>query len=271
MPNGFDSGGGFDFGGLFDGLLGALVAIIQAIIDFLNALVQALVQVLNFLFAGEQAIFGFSFKGLTDTLKGITHILDKIFKEYVLAALKHLWDLYQKLRRWLQKLKAWLDKFHALQRKYQLLALKRVINLIQRVRKVLVIFRLLHLKFATKLDHWLASIEGKIVTVMFAHARKTNEIIGWLNLILDPVRGLSHLPFFLAAGKSADSLLVIFTGRGLDFWYTQNTAAGLVLPAPITYKQHYNELQNNLATGGGDVGAWRANFSVWQDLMKQVK
>jgi len=188
MPNGDGGGGGFDFGGLFGGILDTLVAIIQAIIDFLNQLVQVLVQVLNFLFAGEQAIFGFSFKGLTDTLKGITHILDKIFKEYVLAALKHLWDLYQKIRRWVQKLKNWLDKFHALQRKYNVLALKRVINLIQRVRKVLVIFRLLHLKFATRLDHWLAGIEGTLIKREFEIAAKTNEIIGWINFIADPTK-----------------------------------------------------------------------------------
>ena len=43
MPNG--DGGGFDFGGIFDPLVGILAALIDAIIAFLNALVVALVPV----------------------------------------------------------------------------------------------------------------------------------------------------------------------------------------------------------------------------------
>src|SRR6266436_10108831 len=46
MSNGNGGGGGFDFGGIFDPLIGVLAAIIDAIIAFLNALVVALVQVL---------------------------------------------------------------------------------------------------------------------------------------------------------------------------------------------------------------------------------
>jgi hypothetical protein len=187
MPNG-DGGGGFDFGGLFDALLGELGALIQAILQFLQDLVIVLVNALNFLFAGEQGIFSFSFVGLTDILKGLVHILDRVFKEVVLAALHHLWDLFTKLRAFLLKLKKWLDRFHQLQRQYQIQAFRRVINLIQRIRKILVIFRVLHLKFATKLDNWLAHIEGILVQRQLEIVRKTNEIINWIDFIADPTK-----------------------------------------------------------------------------------
>jgi hypothetical protein len=186
MPNG--DGGGFDFGGIFDPLLSVLAAIIQAIIDFLNALVAALVEILNFLYQGILGVYGFSLDGLKSIFKGWKNLMDQIFKVWVTASLKHLWDLYQKLTKWVRKLKAWLDKWRRLQRLYEIQAMKRFINLIQRIRKVLVLFRLLHLKFATKLDNWLAHIEGKLITRESQIVAKTNEIIGWINFIADPTK-----------------------------------------------------------------------------------
>ncbi len=188
MPNGDGGGSGFDFGGIFDPLLGVLAAIIQAIIDFLNALVHAIVDVVNFLFAGEQGIFGFSFKSLNEVYKGLKNIMDQVFKVSVVAALKHLLSLYQKLQVWIRKLKAFLDRLQKIQQLYHAQAFKRVINLIQRIRKILVLFRIFHLKFATKLDAWLAGIEGKLITREAEIQRKTNEIIGWINFIADPTK-----------------------------------------------------------------------------------
>src|SRR5260370_35552889 len=63
MPNGDTGGAGFDFGGIFDSLLGGLAGIIQAIINFLVSLVSALVQVLNFLYPGELCNLWCSFSG----------------------------------------------------------------------------------------------------------------------------------------------------------------------------------------------------------------
>ena len=204
MPNG--DGGGFDFGGLFGALIGELAALIAAILQFLHDLVQALVQVLNFLFQGELSIFDFSFKSLNDIYRGVKNVLDQVFKISIVAALKHLLSLYQKLARWVAKLKTWLDRLRRIQQLYQVQAMKRFINLIQRIRQVLVIFRLLHLKFASKLDAWLAGIEGKLITRVADYGRKTNEIIGWLNVIADPLQAYKKGLIFGTYGRM---------GRGL--------------------------------------------------------
>jgi hypothetical protein len=189
MPNG--DGGGFDFGGLFGGLLGGLVGLINAIISFLNALVQVLVQILNFLFAGEQGIFSFSDTGLTKIWTGLKNILDQVFKVWVTRNLQHLWDLYQKLPAWVRKLKQWLDRLRRIQQLQLMQALRKYLNLIQRIRRILVVFKLLHIGIAKKLDAWLAGLEGRLTTRVFALFRKQNEIIRWINLVADP-RGLLH-------------------------------------------------------------------------------
>jgi hypothetical protein len=265
MSNG-DSGGGFDFSGLFDPLLGELAAVIANIITFLNALVAAIVNALNFLFSGELAVFNFAVDTLTKIWNGLKNLMDQVFKVWVLGALKHLLSLIQKLQAWARKLKVWLDRLRQIQ-KQQMQAFRRIINLIQRVRQVLVVFKLLGFKWAKELDNWLVNIEGKLIRHELEIIGKTNEIIGWLNLILDPVHGLTHLPVFLAATKSLNGILTILTGGGLDFWYSKATG-GPTLPSSITYKQHYDGLKQDLAAGAGDVPAWRADFSSSLTIMK---
>ena len=206
MSNGNGGGRGFDFGSFFDGLLGALAAIIDAIIRFLIALVNVLAQILNFLYQGELGIFGFSNKGLDSIWRGFKNLMDQVFKVSVTAALKHLLSLYQKLAAWVAKLKAWLDRLRRIQQLYQVQALKRFINLIQRIRQVLVVFRLLHLKFASKLDNWLAGIEGKLITRLADYSRKTNEIIAWLNVVADPLQAYRKGLLFGAYGRMARGL-----------------------------------------------------------------
>lgn len=185
MPNG-DSGGGFDLGGLLDLLLGSIIDVINAIIGFLQDLISVLAQALNFLLTGEQNIFGFAFQSVEQVWQSLQKLMDRLWRQVILVALKRLWDLYQKIKVWADKLRRWLDRFHQLQRQYQLQALRRIINLIQRARQILVIFRLLHFKFATKLDNWLSKIEGTITSHVFNLEKKTNEIITWIDLIFDP-------------------------------------------------------------------------------------
>ena len=189
MPNG--DGGGFDFGGIFNPLIAVLAAVVQAIIDFLNALVRALVQILNFLYAGELGILDFSDKGLVNIFKGLKGMLDQVFRVWVLGSLKHLWDLYRKLTAWVRKLKAYLDRIRRLQQLQLMQALRRYLNLIQRIRRILVVFKLLHIGIAKKLDNFLARLEGRLTTSVFNIIRKQNEIIHWINLVADP-RGLLH-------------------------------------------------------------------------------
>ena len=212
MPNG-DSGGGFDFGGLLDFLLSNLVAFVDAILQFLQALVAAIVQALNFLFVGEQNIFGFSFQSLGEVWQAFKKLADNIFRNIILASISKLYDLYKKLKAWATKLKAWLDRLHALMKKYQMMYFRRVIQLIQRARKILAIFRFFHLKFAQKLDNWLSKIEGKITHYMLLIARKENEVIAWVNFVVDPLGNLKAFPLLTGIISALNLTWVGIFGR----------------------------------------------------------
>src|SRR5713101_269122 len=144
MPNG--DGGGFDFGSIAGFLLGELGAFIDAILKFLVVLVAALGRVFNLIFAQQQFLFTLTTTADASVWKILKSIVEDVFKGHVILALKHLRD---------------------------------VINMIQRIRKILVVFRILHLKFATKLDNWLAGIEGKLTQREVENRRKINEIINY--------------------------------------------------------------------------------------------
>jgi hypothetical protein len=264
MPNG-DSGG-FDFGGIFDALLGELAAVVAAIVTFLQDLVAAIADALNFLFAGEVGIFGFTDTGLGHIFKGLKNLLDQVFKVSVVGALKHLLSLYQKLQKWIAKLKQWLDRLRKLQQLYQVQALRRVINLIQRIRRVLVVLRILHVKFASKLDAWLAGIEGKLITRTHQLEAKTNEIIGWLNLILDPFAIIRHNtlnPSLTGTiGAFADALGAV-GALSLFPWLRTFLGPGVaVRPWPDVAAQFRDERRRNT----GDTAAARAQFLDYKQM-----
>lgn len=258
MPNGDGGGGGgFSFGDFFGGLLDSLVSAIQAIIDFLYSLVQAIVQALNYLYAGEQAIFGFAFAGDKILWAWIKGIWSAIYHGVIVKALSHLLSLYQQIQAWAKKLKSWLDRWHALTRKYQVAAFRRAVNLIQRVRKMLVIFRVLHLKFATKLDNWLVGIESRLVRREMEIARKTNEIIAWVNLVADPTTLFRQVPLLRSLGRSIRDMIGGLNALGvmkLFPWLAQTTGPGVAQrPWSDVAQQFHSEVKNN----SGDWGAFQ--------------
>src|SRR5713101_705440 len=184
MPNG--NGGGFDFGSIAGFLLGELGAFIDAILRFLVDLVAALGRVFNLIFAQQQFLFTLTTTAEASVWKILKSIVEDVFKGHVILALKHIRDLIEKIQKWAKKLKAWLDKLARIQRQLQLKALRDFINLIQRIRQVLVIFRIFHFKWAQKLDAWLANIEGKVITNLTRITQKVNEIIRYIDILLDP-------------------------------------------------------------------------------------
>ena len=186
-------------------LVGILWAKVTEIIDAHNALVSFA----DSLFALQTATTRSVWSIFRAILSDVLHL-------HFVKALHDLTDLVQKIRSWAQKLKGWLDKYKALRRRHDQ-AVRQLLNLIQRIRRILVPFRILHLKFAQKLDRWLAGVEAKIITHELAIVQKTNEIISWIDLITDPT-GKIHGPavlegIFSFAGALVDALHAVGVGN----------------------------------------------------------
>lgn len=156
-------------------------------------------------------------------LDGLGKFLGHLFKDLIFG---HIWKLLQAIWKqltdkhsWLRRMIAWLQQLQKMQRQYQLQTLKKVVNLIQRVRRILAPLKLLHVKFAAKLDAWLGKVEGKLITGTFALARKTNEILGWMNVIMDPKGLMRGWPLGTAIGRDMAALSLAVQALDLKVWF----------------------------------------------------
>ncbi len=162
--------------------------------------------------------FGDTFNFASGLLDGLKTFLGHLFKDlifgHIKALLSAIWNQLTDKHSWLRRMIATLQAIQKLQKQYQLQTLKRVIGIIQRVRTVLKVFRLFHLKFATKLDNWLGGIEGKLIHGTFDIAKKTNEILGWVNVFTDPTGFLSGK--WTLSSIARDMSAIAAAARALD-------------------------------------------------------
>jgi hypothetical protein len=210
--------GGFDFfGSLGDALSSALAAVqsaILALLDFLYAVVSFLynviVQIIRFL---EKA-FGVLIRAFKHVISDIVH-----------GRFLHLYQDYLELKR---KIKAWLDKhlpwLLELRKRFDLWYRRTVIpilNTIQRVRAILNVLKIFHVKFAAKLDLLLGQLEAKIIRNTLALRGRLNQVISILDLVLDPSLLIRQNVLLLSAQRAIRGL---FNALGLGFGRQLTTA-----------------------------------------------
>ena len=210
-----------------DPLVAFALALIFAIIDKLNELIGKHNGLFDSVIA-MAAVQKAASRSVWSILKATLH--DALHLHFV-KALHDLQDLVDKIRSWKDKLQKWIDRYKRLRKAHDD-AVRRLLNMMQRIRKILVPFRLLHLKFASKLDGWLAGIEGRIISREHQIFGKTNEIISWINLITDPRGALRGVPVFQGLGRMADAFLGALDAVGVGNVYpARRRISGPPIPA----------------------------------------
>jgi hypothetical protein len=194
-----------------DPYAGLLAAIVAAIADKLNKVIDV-VNGLGNAIGAMAALQTATSRSVWAILRGL---LSDVLHLHFIKALHDLTDLVQKIRSWAQKLKTWLDRYKQLRKQHDQ-AVRKLLNLMQRVRKILVPFRLLHLKFAQRLDAWLAGIEGRIITREHLIVGKTNEIIAWIDAITNPTGTLRGTSVLRGVLQFTDALHAAFVELGYD-------------------------------------------------------
>jgi hypothetical protein len=183
-------------------------ALFSAFVNSIKAIIGAIVSVFRYL----QATW------LGQIIKGIW------------AKLKVIWAAVQDE---VKKILCVLEAYEALVRFYEQQLFAPLLALIQRLRKILVIFRVFHLHFATALDNYLLTVEGRIVTVELETQKKLNHLIDYLNLIVDPDGLLNQQMYIGAAAQSAAAIWSIFLTKKTA--QTQDYATYYQTPAWANY------------------------------------
>lgn len=198
-------------------ITGAILDQVSSLADYLTSiLLQAvgfLLEVAQFLYDLLSAVFNFlygAFKALLSHLRAIadwihTRVLSKIV-EWVSAIKAKLHQIFDPILSVLRKIKAIQDYYFNT-------ILKPIFDFIQRLRRVLLIFRLLHFRFAQQLDTYLANQEAKIARAFLDVRIKVNTLINWINLFIDPL-GLIQTNVYLAtAARSISELIGMIWGK----------------------------------------------------------
>ncbi len=198
-----DFGGGFNF---FDTTLAFFGSLINSLVNFVVQVFGFVFRVLGFQF--EYDLFQQDWLGkiARGFVKGLKHVLsDIIHLRFVhlwldfLRMLKSLHDWYEKHFKWLIDLRRRFDRWFNT-------TIRPILNFLQRVRGVLAIFRIFHLKFAEKLDNLIGGLEAKIIRNTLAIRGKLNEISTIINLVFDPALVIRQNVLVLSMIRALDRL-----------------------------------------------------------------
>ena len=125
----------------------------------------------------------------------ITQIYDKLKKAVlkIIAALKLAICIFQ--------------AYEALVQFYEDKIFGPIINLLQRIRRVLLVFRVLHIKWAMALDNYIVILEGRLTKIFYGYQRALNKVIDYLNIIVDPFGLFNESMYVQSAIRSAGAKL----------------------------------------------------------------
>jgi hypothetical protein len=198
---------------------------------------------------------------LGNLIKGVADALGKLFGDVIWGVIKRL---FEAIKNWILNLRNWIRAHVAVLQQIQKNLdrarsqyFRRIIDIVQRIRKILIPFRLLHLGFAKKLDNYLVGLESDIGQKWAKLIAHQNQVLGVLNDIIDP-RNL------LRPGNTLGSLGVMIAAvhgaigaadvRTLFCMGPAVAAQPFVEPWPTTQARVMNEI----ATNSGDYAVYKA-------------
>ena len=192
----------------FDFAIAAAIAAIQSaltsIANALKAAFEALAHLAGSILGFLETIFKRLLSGLVKVLGRLKQLVEGLFSSVILPALQWL----QKLRQWLM----WLYENW----------IRPLLVWIQYLRQILGILKLLHIKWAQKLDQDLAELQAKITAPLFYLLSYTNALANWINLIIT-AGYLIQRPIWLAS-------LNAYKGSSTALVLNSLTAPGVGLP-----------------------------------------
>lgn len=185
---------GFDFGGdagFLDTVLGFFEQLFSQVFALLFNLIVA---VANYLLAVAEFIYNFFLQLVLDIKNAFVWLWDHVVKVVLTKLLSIFVRVQTWLARYVNKVVGWLQKLRKWYDQYFNQFVKPVLIAIQRLRKILQLFRLLGFKWAARLDARLATIENRIIQAYELLRTNLNQIISWAQLIADPFALLRRNP-----------------------------------------------------------------------------
>jgi hypothetical protein len=158
--------------------------------------------------------------GLRSALKSIFQQtlawLDWLRRNWLGQIVKGIYDklkaIFTAVQTEIRRVMAIIQAYERLVRYWEQRILAPILNVIQALRRTLVIFRIFHLRFATRLDQYLAGVEGRLSRIFLFYQKELNKIIDALDLIVDPFGLFNEAMYLKSALRSLGDLWAAIMG-----------------------------------------------------------
>jgi hypothetical protein len=206
-----------------DGQMAALVAWVTAGFGTLYADIAGVNSFLGGLGSAVASIFSTLWTWLDNLYVWIqTHIIQKL-ADLIQRIHDFLERIFGPLLKHLRELIAW---YRGLWNTY----VKPIYDFLQRLRRVLVLFRLLGFKWAQKLDARIVALETALTNSFLGVLANLNRIADWLNYILDPLGMFQPNVLLGSIAQSVGAIIGIVYGKMNDPGFVSGPS-GVTLPA----------------------------------------
>ena len=208
-------------------ILGILGWAASAISGQIGAVIQWVMGGFGVLFGNDLAINSFLgsfgaaiwqvFSGLWGWLQSVWQWINTHIIQQLRNLIKSIHDKLEKIfGPLLKQIRAEI----ALYRQLWLQYVKPIFDLLQRIRRFLVLFRLLGFKWAQQLDARITKIESAIESAFFGVLQNLNQLANWINYIIDPFGIFQPIPLLGGIWQSIGAIMGLGTQAMTDPGFT---------------------------------------------------
>lgn len=165
---------------------------------------------------------------ISNALRSLGKFLQNLWDNVIKRTIGGVWNWLQQAQQWLEdklgpiidflkQARKWWDKYY---NQYVL----PMMNMIQRVRRFLLILRLLHIHFADKLDKWLQTYEMDVNKIFLGVHGALTQLIDWVSLAANPF-GLGRMVLVSVTGRRTVAAIVrAATGLPIGHFFPSNSS-----------------------------------------------
>jgi hypothetical protein len=221
--------------GWLDSILGFLSDVGAALEQVFAYLFKLIVQVFQFLWTALVDVFNFFWKIVGSIGKFLSHIWTNFFKAIWGKVLKYLQIAHRWLEAKLGPILRFLQKVRAALDRYYRLWIKPFMELLQKLRAIVLVMRLLHISFAKQLDALILRIEQQISHSFLTIRGIFTSLINVVNAVIDAPLLLRKPIMILSLRRTFYSLVRAFTGLPVSYFFPSRRSGaprGLSPPPP---------------------------------------
>jgi hypothetical protein len=207
-------------------------------------------------------------QGLWSTLwSWLTGLWDWLQRTIIQRLQNLLQRIHDALKRILGPLLDYIRRMRDLYRQLWLQYVKPIYDFLQRVRRVLVLFRLLGFKWAKRLDARIVALETAITNAFLATYKNLNLLANWINYIIDPFGVFQPSVWLRSIAQSIGAIINIGLGQMTDPGFTTNplqysTPAGWYQADTLTARIKQRALTGNLPEDDAMVASLHAEAAA---------